>query len=155
MERLWSNSIDLVFPICNNKRSDNSYEFCYQSIDPVMILFELISAPAWVDPLVAWIVCYVITVITIWKWSCWIRSHLLLIRQHNNCLWFVLIISVSNWYQTISQLLIMILFVQFCGNKRNRVRISLWSFDWSWSCLISNGITISTSVIRFQIIIGC
>ena len=155
MERFWSRSIDLVCPICNNKWSDNSYEFCYHLIDPVMISFELICTRTWVDPLVAWIVCYVNTVITIWKWSCWIRSYLLLIRQHNNWLRFFFIISVSNWYQTISQLLIMILFVRFCGNKRNRVCVSLWSFDWSWSCLISNGITISNWMICFQIAIGC
>jgi hypothetical protein len=32
----------LFAQICNNKRSDNSYELCYQLIDPVMISFELI-----------------------------------------------------------------------------------------------------------------
>ena len=144
MEQFWSESIDLVCPICNNKRSDNSYELYYQLIDLVMISFELIFMPARVNP-------YSYNDL---KWSGWIWLNLLLIRKHNNCPLFVWLYRFQLDIKRFHNYLIMILLTWLCGNKRNRVRVSLWSFDLSWSCLISNGITISTSVIRFQIVIG-
>jgi hypothetical protein len=50
--------------ICNNKQSANSYELSYQLIDPVMISF---TRQFRVSSLIAWIICYVNIVMSIWK----------------------------------------------------------------------------------------
>ena len=83
-----------------------------------------------------------------WIWSCF-----LLMRQHNNCLWFVLIVSISIWYETISLLFDMIMFTRLCGNKWNRVYLPILSFDLVCSICIQVSIWMRILAIKYLLIV--
>ena len=73
----------------------------------------------------------------------WILSCFLLMRQHNNCLWFVLIVSISNWYQTISRWLDYdSIHSILWWHKKHNTSISV-GIHWFGSCLVLNDITTS------------
>ena len=146
----------LFAPICNGKRLNNSYKLCYQLFDLILISFMDSYTP-----MLVYFTYDMNRLLCPYNYNGW-KKILFEFDRISSC-WSSIMIACNlfdhisfNWiWNDLTTVRLWFCWPDFVVTKETECSYLYIRLNDFWSCLISNGIIISSLMIHFQIAIGC